>query len=309
VFVDLGGKNMASKEGKYNIKAISKMLGIQAGTLRAWERRYHIIEPVRNTAGHRLYSDEHVAILKWLIDKVNKGFTIGQAVDLFEKSYVTVEPTESMYENDYSIRLADDILGALLSFQENKANQLLNQAFSLFSIDKVTIDILGALLVKVGSKWENNEITVAHEHFVTSYLRTRIGMVFHGMPIDAFKPNVVCVCGPNETHELGLLIFTLFLRRKGFEVVYLGAGIPESDLEVVIREVEAELFFTSCTMEQNLDSTLKVIDELQARFSHLIIGAGGSAFDSIGVEQKSTYQNNILGNTREDWEIWLKNNL
>ncbi|KHF40369.1 MerR family transcriptional regulator [Halalkalibacter okhensis] len=300
---------MASKEGKYNIKAISKMLGIQAGTLRAWERRYHIIEPVRNTAGHRLYSDEHVAILKWLLDKVNNGFTIGQAVDLFEKNYATMEPVDTMYEKDYSMRLSDDILRSLLTFQENKANQLLNQAFSLFSIDKVTIDILGALLVKVGSMWENNEITVAHEHFVTSFLRTRIGMIFHGMPIDAFKPNVVCVCGPNEHHELGLLIYTLFLRRKGFEVVYLGAGIPESDLEIVIREVGADLFFTSCTMVQNLESTLMVIDELQTRFPHLKIGAGGAAFDQLGIEQRSTYGNTLIGNTQEDWENWLKNNL
>ncbi|GAE25689.1 transcriptional regulator [Halalkalibacter wakoensis JCM 9140] len=300
---------MASKEGKYNIKAISKMLGIQAGTLRAWERRYHIIEPVRNPAGHRLYSDEHVAILKWLIEKVNKGFTIGQAVDLFDKSNVLVESQEQTHHEDYSLKLSDDLLSALLSFQENKANQLLNQAFSLFSIDKVTIDILGTLLVKVGRMWENNEITVAHEHFVTSYLRTKIGTVFHGFPVDGFKPNVVAVCGPNETHELGLLIFTLFLRRKGYEVVYLGAGIPEEDLEVVVKEVDPKMFFTSCTMVTNLQATLKVVDHLKKKFPQLIIGAGGSAFDQFEDEKNFTYEKILVGRTRQDWEKWLKNNL
>ncbi len=67
---------MASLEGKYNIKAIATMLGIEPGTLRAWERRYRIVKPIRNQAGHRLYSDEHVAILRWLMDKVDKGFPL-----------------------------------------------------------------------------------------------------------------------------------------------------------------------------------------------------------------------------------------
>ncbi|WP_332693436.1 MerR family transcriptional regulator [Halalkalibacter lacteus] len=299
---------MTSKEGKYNIKAISTMLKIQAGTLRAWERRYHIIEPVRNAAGHRLYSDEHVAILKWLIDKVNKGFTIGQAVDLFEKDHVVLQRNEPTYHEDYSVQLSNEILEALLSFQENKANQLLNQAFSIFSIDKVTIDILGALLVKIGHLWEGKQITVAHEHFVTSFLRTKIGMIFHGIPINGFKPKVVAVCGPNETHELGLLIFTLFLRREGFEVVYLGSGIPATDIQLVIREVDAQLFFTSCTMDKNLESTLNLLNQLQDTFVHLVIGAGGCAFDHLGEDQRSTYGKYLVGKTKHDWENWINLN-
>jgi DNA-binding transcriptional MerR regulator/methylmalonyl-CoA mutase cobalamin-binding subunit len=300
---------MASKEGKYNIKAISTMLKVQAGTLRAWERRYQIIEPIRNAAGHRLYSDEHVAILKWLIDKVKKGFTIGQAVDLFEKEYADVESNEPIYYEDYSVQLSNDILEALLAFREHKANQLLNQAFSIFSIEKVTIDILGSLLVKVGYMWEGNQITVAHEHFVTSYLRTRIGMIFHGIPVDGFKPKVVAVCGPNEKHELGLLIFTLYLRRKGFEVVYLGTAVPVTDLKLVIQEVDAQLFFTSCTMGPNLESTLNLLNELQISFPDLIIGVGGCAFASLEEERKSTYEKYLVGNTKYDWEKWLNSKL
>jgi len=299
---------MASKEGKYNIKAISTMLGIQAGTLRAWERRYQIIEPVRNKAGHRLYSDEHVAILRWLIEKVNKGFTIGQAVDLLEQGTITIEQEEKQHA-DYSIQLSDEILGSLLTFQENKANQLLNQAFCLFSIDKVTIDILGTLLVKVGHMWEKNEISVAHEHFVTSFLRTKIGTIFHGLPVDGVMPKVVAVCGPQETHELGLLIFTLFLRRKGFEVIYLGAGIPETDLDLVISEVNADMFFTSCTMDQNIEAALKLLEDLKLRYPDLKIGAGGFAFDRFSEGKSTKYDEFLVGKTKSDWESWLKKNL
>jgi methanogenic corrinoid protein MtbC1 len=297
---------MASQEGKYNIKAISTMLGIQPGTLRAWERRYQIIAPIRNSAGHRLYSDDHVATLRWLIDKVNKGFTVGQAVGLYENGNVTLQINEGVRHEDYSVQLSEEILNALLSFEENKANQLLNQAFSLFSIEKVTIDILGALLVRVGYMWENQKITIAHEHFVTSFLRTKIGTIFHNLPVDGFLPKVLAVCGPNEAHELGLLIYTLFLRRKGFEVIYLGAGIPSEDVELVLREVNAKMFFTSCTMDENLNATLKLLDYLKGTFPELLIGVGGFALDGMSKEKKASYKSHLVGRSKTEWEEWIK---
>ncbi|WP_100372668.1 MerR family transcriptional regulator [Bacillus sp. FJAT-45037] len=300
---------MTSKEGKYNIKAISNMLGIQPGTLRAWERRYQIIEPIRNTAGHRLYSDEHVAILKWLIDKVKKGFTIGQAVGLFEKGNVTLQQSETGKHEDYSVQLSEEILQALLSFEETKAHQLLNQAFSMFSIDKVTIDILGTLLVRVGHMWEHNEISIAHEHFVTAFLRTKIGNIFHGFPVDGFLPKVVAVCGPNETHELGLLIFTLYLRRKGFEVIYLGSGIPNKDVELVCKEVEAAMFFTSCTIESNIEATTDLIEGLKEAIPTLIVGTGGYAYDQLEAEKREQIEPYLVGKTKTEWDKWLNGNL
>src|SRR4051794_11736833 len=79
------------QEGKYNIKAVSKMLGIQSGTLRAWERRYQVVAPVRNESGHRLYTEHHVKTLKWLLSKTEQGFTISQAVSLLEQNNVVSE--------------------------------------------------------------------------------------------------------------------------------------------------------------------------------------------------------------------------
>ncbi|WP_078553241.1 MerR family transcriptional regulator [Bacillus alkalicellulosilyticus] len=296
---------MASNEGKYNIKAISNMLGIQPGTLRAWERRYQIVEPVRNQAGHRLYTDQHVAVLRWLIEKVNKGFTIGQAVDLLEKGDFTFDHGEVVKNEDYSVQLTEQLLHTLLRFREHEAHTLMNQAFSLYNVDKVMIDILGTLLVKVGSMWENNEITVAHEHFISAFLRMKIGNIFQGFPVDGYLPKVVAVCGPRETHELGLLIFTLFLRRKGFEVIYLGAGIPENDVEFVLKEVEAKFFFTSCTMAVNLIDCLALIDRVKETFPEMTIGLGGSAISGLSKENYEKYGQHIPGETKEDWEKWL----
>lgn len=158
------GIRMANNEGKYNIKAASKKLGIQPGTLRAWERRYQIIAPVRNESGHRLYTEEHMRILTWLIQKVNKGFTISQAVALLEKNNYALIDADTASANDKQEDLSSDLLhqllSALLEFDEGTAHELMDRIFSLYSVDKVLVDILGTLLVKIGDMWERMKLQV-----------------------------------------------------------------------------------------------------------------------------------------------------
>ncbi|WP_203361870.1 MerR family transcriptional regulator [Bacillus sp. REN10] len=292
-------------EGKYNIKAVSNLVGIQPGTLRAWERRYKILNPVRNDSGHRLYTEEDVKKLKWLVEKVNRGFTISQAVSLMDQHEVGLDQQVTSHAHEEQSSLSEELLRALLSFDEVKAQQLINQAFSLYTIDKVTVEILAELLVRIGYMWEKGEITTAHEHFATSILRSRIGMIMHSFPHNGILPKVVAVCGPGEWHELGLLIFTLFVRRRGYEVIYLGSSLKDGDIEVVLDTVKPKFLFLSVTLMENLPKTLQLIDQLKAEQADLQIGIGGAAVNEMAEQLAKSYEQHIVGHTKEEWEDWL----
>ncbi|MDY0939019.1 MULTISPECIES: MerR family transcriptional regulator [Priestia] len=296
-------------EGKYNIKAISNMVGIQPGTLRAWERRYQILNPVRNESGHRLYTEEDLRKLKWLTEKVSGGFTISQAVSLLETESSTVGSFEEEGEVDSPQKIRDELLTMLLSFEEGKAQDLINHAFSLYSVEKVVIDILGSLLVTVGDMWGKGQITSAHEHYTTQVLKTRISMIFYSLPSNGLLPKTITVCGPNETHEVGLLVFTLFLRRKGFEVIYLGSSIEDKDVELIVKEVDPTFLFMSCTMMENAEKTLNLTNQMIKKFPHLKVGLGGYVFDGLDSKRKGEAQPFILGNTKEEWNSWLTKKL
>ncbi|MBW3113350.1 MULTISPECIES: MerR family transcriptional regulator [Bacillaceae] len=301
--------NEKKLEGKYNIKAVSTILGIQPGTLRAWERRYQIIAPVRNESGHRLYTEQHLNILKWLVEKVDQGFTISQAVALLDKQELEENEITSSEQKDRTQTISDDLLKALLSFDETKAHDLINQSFSVYTIDKVVIDILGSLLVRIGDLWENGEITTAHEHFATSILRSRIGIIMHSFPHNGILPKVVAVCGPGEWHELGLLIFTLFVRRKGFEVIYLGSSIKENDIDIVLDEVNPKFLFLSCTLLENVDNLLSLVTSLKNERNNLVIGMGGFAVDHLPKDLKEEFDEHIVGQSKAQWEQWLKSKI
>ena len=127
---------MPTLNGKYNIKAVSNIIGIQPSTLRAWERRYQMIAPKRNHAGHRLYTEEHIQILKWLMDKVSAGMMIGQAVQLLEGNRLQ-NNVQNEIHYDREVVLVDDILQALLKFDEITTSALLNEAFSIYTTEKL----------------------------------------------------------------------------------------------------------------------------------------------------------------------------
>jgi MerR family transcriptional regulator, light-induced transcriptional regulator len=304
---------MSNHDGVYNVKAVSKLLGIQPGTLRAWERRYKMIAPKRNEAGHRIYSEEHIEILKWLLNKVNQGFTISQAVTLLENNQISDQNQTEMKGNkvepDYSNVLMDELLQSLLNFDETEANERLNMAFSLFSVDKVVFDMLDSLLNQIEAQSDKGIMTAAQLNFTFSFIRSRFGMILHTLPVRGLLPKVIAICGPNETYELGLLTLTIFLRRIGFEVIYIGASISDNDFGNVIENVKPAFLFLSCHKGENVEKTVNLVNDLLKRYQQLhigIIGRETSKGDSLNYSQLDKY---LIGDHKRQWEKWVKEKL
>jgi MerR family transcriptional regulator, light-induced transcriptional regulator len=303
-----GGDLMEDQEGKYNIKAASKILGIQPGTLRAWERRYQMVAPIRNESGHRLYTEEHIKVLKWLSKKVSQGFTISQAVSLLDNNQLFSDFIPSDDGNQF-VKLSKELLVPLLNFNEAKAQEIINKVFGIFTTEIIIDCLFKPLLVELGNQWELGKITSAQERFASFILESRIRMIFHCLPQSNYLPRAMAVCSPNECHEIGLLMFSLFLRRKGFEVIYLGADILEGDLDVTIKKVQPDFLFISCTLQENLTSVLSHITQLALNDKNLRIGIGGRAVNSMKPTEREQFSGFIVGQTQEDWEKWLPKRL
>nr|WP_175475863.1 MerR family transcriptional regulator [Evansella caseinilytica] len=294
---------MSGSEGKYNIKAASKILGIQPGTLRAWERRYRIIEPLRNQAGHRLYTEEHLAKLHWLITKVKRGFTIGQAVEILEQEDIS---GVSHQGNDQLLLIKNDLLRRLINLEENKSKQLVDQAFAMFAVEKVVIDILADILTEAERLWERGEISTVREKFITSFVRTRIGMVFQYLPVEPSLPKAMCACAPQEKQEIGSLLLTLCLKSCGFETIYLGRNIRENELLQTLMELKPKIFLLSCTKPDDLEEAVKLVQAITLQLPETAAGIGGQAVESAPETIADTGRKFFIGSTEEDWKGWLR---
>ena len=124
-----------------------------------------MIAPKRNHAGHRLYTEEHIQILKWLMDKVSAGMMIGQAVQLLEGNRLQ-NNVQNEIHYDREVVLVDDILQALLKFDEITTSALLNDTFSIYTTEKVIASIvlqvsnkLLALKIIMKLQWCNSNMS------------------------------------------------------------------------------------------------------------------------------------------------------
>ncbi|MGG0457237.1 MerR family transcriptional regulator [Bacillus mycoides] len=288
---------MPTLNGTYNIKAVSNILGIQPSTLRAWERRYHIIAPKRNRAGHRLYTEEHIHILKWLMNKVSEGMMIGQAVQLLEGNRLQNNIQKEKI-TDTEVVLVDDILQALLKFDEITTSALLNEVFSIYSTEKVVTSIILQVANKLLSLKNNNEITMSQYKYVVSFLQTRLGMIYHNASVYSSVNKVFVL----ENNILKGFIFATYLRLKGYQAMYMGTSLDEEGILLAIEQLQPKYLFISFDDERELEEAVEFIDLLQEKNENL----SGGFIGRKGIGDQLNLQNTLIGNTKEEWDGWLK---
>lgn len=288
---------MPTLNGKYNIKAVSNIIGIQPSTLRAWERRYQIIAPKRNHAGHRLYTEEHIQILKWLMDKVSSGMMIGQAVQLLEGNRLQSNVQNEIHSNR-EVVLVDDLLQALLKFDEITTSALLNEAFSIYATEKVIANIVLQVSNKLLILKNNNEVTMVQFQYVVSFLQTRLGMVYHNASSFSSINKVVVL----ESNMLRGFVFSTYLRLKGYEVIYIRVSLAEDSISLAVEQIRPKYVVISFDDGRELKNAMNYVNVLREKNENLTFGVIGE----IGARDQLNIQTSLIGDTKEEWDDWLK---
>jgi len=123
----------------YNIQAVEKATGISSRTLRSWERRYGTPNPVRDGGGRRLYSERDLVLIRWLIDRVEQGISIGRAVAMFAQEGDEEESSGPPPDLD---RLQLRLLEAIDWMDEEEAAGVLAVALGGASVESVVLDLI-----------------------------------------------------------------------------------------------------------------------------------------------------------------------
>lgn len=243
-------KDTASKyKGAYPIRTVSALTGINPITLRTWERRYHLIEPVRTPKGHRLYTKEHIAMLSRVVELLDRGIPISRIT----YAAITEDNVSALtHEQLFWQRMIDRMIKAIGKFDESVLESAYSEAMSLYPIETVTQKLLLPMLQKLGERWEAGEGTVAEEHFFGVYLRNKLGARFHHKKRLENAPAFVTACIPGERHEIGLLLFALSAYDHGYRCILLGADIPLAELPGAVQQSAASGIVLSASIISDL---------------------------------------------------------
>ena len=248
---------MLSASPAYNLKVVLRETGLAADTLRAWERRYGLPMPQRTAGGHRLYSQRDIETIKWLMKRQEEGLSISRAVDLWNEQLhsgndpladhdqplpvpATAIPLQFQVETTLdSIR--EDWIRACMEFSEMTAEQILSQAFSMFPVESVCLEVLQRGLSEIGTRWYTNQASVQQEHFASALAMRRLDALLSASPAPTRKQTVVVGCPAGEWHSFTPLLLSLLLRRRGLKVIYLGANVPVEQFANTVQNLNANL--------------------------------------------------------------------
>lgn len=278
-----------SDEPIYNAKAVTRQTGVTPATLRAWERRYGILLPDRTAGGHRLYSERDIATIKWLREHIEQGMTISRAVALLQhqlgqEGIVPVSLVQILTEVPQPARSLDTIrlnlYESLIEFDEFSAEEILSEAYSLHPIESVCLSVIQPVLAQLGYDWAAGKISIAHEHFAANYLRRKLLALIDTGP--STRSGLIAIgAAPADMHEMGILLLSIFLRRRGWRVVYLGQSVPLEDLPRSLPELNADVLVLSSTVSdsaQELRGIQSWLDRIPAA-QRPAFAFGGPAFN------------------------------
>ncbi len=268
----------------YRIKTVSRLTGIAADTIRAWERRHKVVSPQRSASGQRIYSEADVAVLHRVKAMLDTGLSIGEVSQVLQgeakASVVTDPPVVDGGANASSPfgAVVDELTGAFVALDRDAAERVLRPLLPLYPFEVTFEQIFTPALVSLGERWRRGEGSVAAEHFAAAFVREKlIAMLSAVTAPGAGRPRALLACPEGERHELGLLYLALRLSARGWETVYLGPDMPVDGIVAAMGQVSPGIVGVSLTQHQDKARRLSEVGRIcgvAGRETLVMVGGG-----------------------------------
>ncbi|MGZ5331383.1 MAG: MerR family transcriptional regulator [Solirubrobacterales bacterium] len=263
------------REGaQLRIGELSRRTGVSADTLRAWERRYGVLEPERTDGGFRLYGrgdEQRVLAMKALIES---GVSAAEAARL-----AASEPAQRGVAGDGRNRESAggvaSLVDRLARFDEVGANAILDDAVARLTAEAVSELVLLPAMREVGERWTAGALSIAQEHFATGVLRGRLLALGRNWG-SGTGPLALLACPPGELHDFGLLAFGLALRARGWRIAFLGPDTPIETIAGAAADLRPAAVILGAMTTEAFSAAADEIATLAGEQTVLLGGAGAS---------------------------------
>lgn len=266
----------------HRIQRVAKLTGLSRDVIRIWERRYGLVKPVRGANRYRIYTDEDVALLRYVRAETEKGNSIGQLTALGRdvllarmREEALLQPVqESPYE-----RVLGELVATLDPFNREAFERRLTGAVAVIPFEEALIKILLPLQERVGLLWHDGKLGVAVEHYVTKQVQQKLFAVMNQLPVRDEGLKVVVACPPDQWHEIAAQAVAYRCWARGCRVYYLGPNVPIHSLVHLCEQVMPDLMvlsFTSALPAQDAGALARMLVEQIGVICPVVAGGKGA---------------------------------
>jgi len=272
---------------RHPIRVVARRTGLTPSVLRAWEKRYRVVVPLRTDGGQRLYSDDDVLRFSLLHRAVEEGRRISQVAsmptevlqglvreDEVERLGLSVGFRETLGDTPTG-RVLEEAAGAVDQMDPEGLERILTRGAMVFSVSTVIDDIVVPLLSRIGIAWRSGRIGPAQEHLATVVIRRFLEWMLGTVNGGDGAPLLMAATLQGERHELGALLSALSGAAVGWKAVFLGPDLPAEEIGAAALRLEAEVVAISCvdpSRAETLPGEVRKIRECLPADVHLFVG-------------------------------------
>ena len=236
---------------RVRIGELSDRVGESPTLLRAWERRYGLLSPVRSAGGFRLYGAEDERRVRAMQTLLAGGVSARQAAEAVLSTSAEGAPPSPVAVGGAIEETRSRLTQTLGQFDDVGANAVLDRLLANWGVATVLSEVIVPYLVDLGERWADGSATIAEEHFATSVIRGRLLGLARGWD-GGSGPRALLACPSGELHDLGLICFGIALRGYGWRITFLGADTPESTLIETAAHLTPNLIVLAATKSSRL---------------------------------------------------------
>lgn len=251
----------------FSIKDLENLSGVKAHTIRIWEKRYDVFQPLRTDTNIRIYD------LKSLQKLLNINFLHQYGYKISKISTYSEEEIPSMVRNIVSEKNANNhalnvFKIAMMNFDYQLFAKTYNWLLEEKTFRQIFFEVFIPFLEEIGHLWQTDTITPAHEHFVSHLIRQKIVVNIHQAQLTErtqLDQTFVLSLPLNEIHDLGLLYLNFELANQGYQVVYLGESMPIENLKDLKKHFNNIIFVSYLTIQPVRDELEEYINEINVQ--------------------------------------------
>jgi MerR family transcriptional regulator, light-induced transcriptional regulator len=260
---------MSVEVGALRIGEFSRRVGVSPELLRAWERRYALLQPIRTEGGFRLYTDDDAGRVERMKRALDEGLSAAEAA---RRALAQEGSPERALDG-----ARERLVAAARAYDEATVHAILDQALAGFSLEPVLRDLVLPALREIGTEWEQGALEIGQEHFASSLVRERL-LSLARLWGRGGGPLAILACAPGERHDIGLIAFGLVLRSHGWRILFLGADTPIATLLRAVERTDPRLVVVACMDSGLLEAQSTELRRL-GRAAPLVLAGTGATDD------------------------------
>jgi DNA-binding transcriptional MerR regulator/methylmalonyl-CoA mutase cobalamin-binding subunit len=277
----------------YTIKQASLRSGVSVPLLRAWERRYAVVEPVRTASGYRLYDDGAISRLRAMRALIEGGRSARQAaVEIAAADAHALERLaggqgqagDGMPVAAAASRLIPRLVSAAAALDQAAFERALDECFAAMSFEVAMGDVVFPALVEIGEAWACDDLDVSAEHAAGAAVQRRLGAAFAAAGRAPGAPVVLVGLPAQAQHELAVLAFGTALRRAGLDAIYLGPNVPVGAWLHAADSSRAAAAVIGTTMERDASAARQTLTALHEAYPALLLAVGGRHAEAARID-------------------------